>query len=150
MSLRMLPRRVRLALAASLALLPIVAACTPTVPSNPTDYSVNTYAGQRLRWNPCSAVHWRAHLPMAPAGALTTVQAAVSTLSAKTGIPFVYDGAAAYIPQKGSYAQQPSSLVVSFAHHPGRPSASDYLTGGTNVGYGGYLATGSYRNGTVV
>jgi hypothetical protein len=146
----MLPRRLRLVLAAFLGLLPIVAACAPsTVAGNPTDYSVNTYAGQRLRWNPCSAVHWRADLRNAPAGTLATVKAAVAALSAKTGIPFVYDGAATYIPQKGSYAQ-PSSLVVSFARHPGRPSASSYLTGGSNVGYGGYQATGSYKNGRVV
>lgn len=150
MSLRLLPRRVRLVLAAFLGLLPIVAACAPSaVAGNPTDYSTNVFAGQRMRWNPCSVVHWRADLRMAPAGTLTALKSAVAALSAKTGITFVYDGAATYIPQKGSYAQ-PSPLVVSFAHHPGRPSASNYLTGGTNVGYGGYLATGSYQKGKVV
>src|SRR5689334_15658269 len=115
MLLRMLPRRARLVLAAVLGLLPIIAACAPNVVAgNPTDYSVNTYAGQRLRWNPCSAVHWRADLRFAPAGALSTVQAAVAQLSANTGIPFVYDGPASYIPQQGNYSQ-PSSLIVSFA-----------------------------------
>jgi hypothetical protein len=150
MSLRMLSRRVRLVLAAFLGLLPILAACAPSVVAgNPTDYSINTYAGQRLRWNPCSTVHWRADLRLAPPGALTTVKAAVAQISAKTGITFVYDGTASYIPQKGNYAQ-PSSLVVSFARHPGRPTASNYLTGGSNVAYGGYLAAGSYKNGKVV
>src|SRR3978361_931034 len=138
MALRMLPRRARLVLMAVLVLLPIVAACAPAaVAGNPKDYSVNTYAGQRMRWNPCTAVHWRADLRNAPPGALATVKAAVATLSSKSGIPFVYDGGAPWIPQKGNYAQ-PASLVVSFGRRPGRPSASNYLTGGSNVGYGGY------------
>src|SRR3954469_17299263 len=111
MAIGKLSHRVLVSLAAVLGALPVLAACAPAVGGDPTDYSVNTYAGQRLRWNPCAAVHWRADLRMAPAGTLTTAKAAVSTLSAKTGIPFVYDGAATYIPQKGSYAQ-PSSLVV--------------------------------------
>lgn len=150
MSLRILPRRARLVLAAFLGLLPILAACAPNaVAGNPSDYSINTFAGQRMRWNPCSAVHWRADLRNAPAGTLTTVKAAVAALSAKTGIPFVYDGAAKWIPQRGNY-NQPSSLVVSFGRRAGRPSASNYLTGGTNVGYGGYQATGVYKNGKAV
>src|SRR4051795_654727 len=114
MLLRVLPRRVRLVLAAFLGLLPIVAACAPNaVAGTPSDYSINTYAGQRLRWNPCSAVHWRADLRFAPAGALSQVKAAVAALSAKTGIPFVYDGTASYIPQRGNFAQ-PAPLIVSF------------------------------------
>jgi hypothetical protein len=150
MILRKLPRRARMVFMAVAALLPIVAACAPSaVAGNPTDYSINTYAGQRMRWNPCTAVHWRADLRNAPAGTLPTVQAAVANLSSKSGIPFVYDGAATWIPQQGNYSQ-PASLVVSFGRRPGRPSSSNYLTGGTNVGYGGYLATGSYKNGKVV
>jgi hypothetical protein len=150
MSLNVLSRRKRAVLAASLGLLPLVAACAPNVvPGNPTDFSVNTAAGQHLRWNPCAPVHWKADLRNAPAGTLTPLKAAVANLSAKSGITFVYDGAASYIPQKGSTAQ-PSSLVVSFARPPGRPSASNYLTGGTNVGYGGFEATGVNENGKPV
>lgn len=150
MSLNVLSRHKRAVLVASLGLLPIVAACSPNaVAGNPTDYSVNTLAGQHLRWNPCAPVHWRADLRNAPAGTLTTVKAAVANVSAKLGITFVYDGAATYIPQQGDY-NQPSSLVVSFARHPGRPSPSNWLTGGTNVGYGGFQATGVIRNGQPV
>jgi hypothetical protein len=110
---------------------------------------VNTFQGQRLRWNPCTAVHWRADLRNAPAGTLVLLKSAVADLSSKTGIPFTYDGAASYIPQKTSTGQ-PSSLIVSFGRRPGRPWASNYLTGGTNVGYGGFTANGSYKNGRIV
>jgi hypothetical protein len=150
MALRAFSRRTRLALAAAAAAVPVLAACAPAVVAgNPTDYSVNTYQGQRLRWNPCQPVHWRADLRNAPAGTLTTAKNAVAALSAASGIPFVYDGAATYLPQQGSTAQ-PAPLVLSFARRPGRPSASNYLTGGTNVGYGGYTATGASKNGKVV
>lgn len=149
MTLRRVPRAVRLVLVATVGLLPVLAACAPAVAGNPSDYSVNVFQGQRMRWNPCTAVHWRADLRNAPAGTLTAVGAAVTNLSAKTGIPFVYDGAAAWIPQQGNF-NQPAPLVVSFGRAVGRPSASNYLTGGTNVGYGGYQATGVYKNGSVV
>jgi hypothetical protein len=149
MTFRKLSRRMRLVVLTALAALPVLAACAPAVSGNPSDYSINTYQGQRLRWNPCTAVHWRADLRNAPAGTLTTVKNAVAELSAKTGIPFVYDGAATYIPQRGSY-NQPAPLVISFGRRAGRPSASSYLPGGTTVGYGGYQATGSSVNGKVV
>src|SRR3954447_5564879 len=149
MTLRKLSRPVRLVLLTVLAALPVLAACTPAVSGNPSDYSVTTAAGQRLRWNPCAPVHWRADVRNAPAGTLTTVKNAVATLSAKTGITFVYDGSASYIPQRGSY-NQPAPLVVSFGRRAGRPSPSSYLTGGTNVGYGGWQSSYSYKNGKPV
>jgi matrixin len=150
MTLRKLPRRVRLVLGALLALVPILAACAPAaVAGNPSDYSVNTHLGQRLRWNPCAPIHWRADLRNAPAGTLSALKSAVAALSSKSGIPFVYDGAATFIPQRGGPAG-PAPLVVSFGRRPGRPSASNYLTGGTNVGYGGFTATGVYVQGKAV
>lgn len=150
MSLRMETRRARLLLGALLAVVPILAACTPTaVAGNPSDYAVSVYQGQRLRWNPCAPVRWRADLRNAPAGTLAALQSAVATLSSESGIPFVYDGAASFIPQKGG-ATGPAPLVVSFGRRPGRPSASNYLTGGSNVGYGGYTATGTWVQGKAV
>jgi hypothetical protein len=135
---------------AVLALLPILAACAPSaVAGRPSDYSVTSFQGQRLRWNPCTAVHWRADLRNAPAGTLAVLKSAVAEVSSKTGIAFVYDGAATWIPQKGKF-NQPSSLIVSFGRRPGRPSASNYLTGGSNVGYGGFMSNGTYKNGRVV
>jgi hypothetical protein len=150
MTLRSLSRRARLVLVALLGVLPVLAACGPSVVAgNPTDYSLNTHQAQRLRWNPCTTVHWRADLRNAPANTLPLVQGAVATLSAKTGIRFVYDGPASYVPQKGGFAKQPSSLIVSFGRAPGRPSSSNYLSGGSMVGYGGYQATGVYVGGGV-
>ena len=74
MAIRNVPRRARMLIMAVLVLLPFVAACGPAaVAGNPGDFSINTYAGQRMRWNPCTAVHWRADLRNAPAGALPTV-----------------------------------------------------------------------------
>jgi hypothetical protein len=146
---RRAPRAIRLVLATTVGLLPVLAACAPAVAGNPADYSVNTFQGQRMRWNPCTPVHWRADLRNAPAGTLTAVSAAVRNLSAKTGIPFVYDGSAVWIPEPGNF-NQPAPLIISFGRPAGRPSASSYLTGGTNVGYGGYQATGVYKNGAVV
>jgi len=150
MTLRKFPRRVRLALGVLLAVVPILAACAPAaVAGNPNDYSVNTHLGQRLRWNPRAAVQWRADLRNAPAGTLNVLKSAVAALSSKTGIPFVYDGPASFIPQRGGPAG-PAPLVVSFGRRTGRPAASNYLTGGTNVGYGGFTATGQYVNGKAV
>jgi hypothetical protein len=152
MALRSFSRRARLAVVALLAAVPVVAACTPTSAAstgNPTDYSTNFAGGQRLRWNPCAVVHWRADVRNAPATALSEVRTAVATLSAKTGITYVYDGPASYIPQQGGFASQPAPLVVSFGRAPGRPSASNYLSGGSNVGYGGYQAVGTSVNGKV-
>src|SRR4051794_10149418 len=147
MTPRKLPRRVRLVLGALVTLVPILAACAPAaVAGRPTDYSVSTHLGQRLRWNPCAPVHWRADLRNAPAGTLTALKSAVATLSSKSGIPFVYDGAATYVPQRGG-PSGPAPLVISFGRRPGRPSASNYLSGGSNVGYGGGTAAGAFGKG---
>ena len=48
MAIRNVPRRARLLLTAVLVPLPFVTACGPAaVAGNPSDFSINTYAGQR-------------------------------------------------------------------------------------------------------
>ena len=149
MKLRLARRHLAAVAVATLGLTPVLAACGPTVVGNPQDYSVNNYAGQVMRWNPCAPVHWRADLRLAPPGALTTVQQSVAALSAATGISFVYDGTATYIPQPSS-TTQPAPLVVSFGRHSGQPLGSNYLTGSGQIGDGGYRAVGTWNGKAVI
>lgn len=145
MTLRLPARRLLAVLVAALGLAPVLAACGPApVTGNPSDYALNITDGQSMRWNPCAVVHWRADLRLAPPGALATVQQAVSTLGAATGITFAYDGTTSYIPQQGS-APQPAPLVISFGQHLGRPLGSNLLTGAGQIGEGGYHTYGAWN-----
>lgn len=146
MTLRLPARRLLSVFVAAFALAPFLAACGPApVAGNARDYALNITAGQKMRWNPCAVVHWRADLRLAPPGALATVQQAVATLSSATGITFAYDGTTSYIPQQGS-TWQPAPLVISFAQHSGRPSGSNWLTASGQIGDGGYQAYAPWQS----
>ncbi len=126
-------------------------ACGPAVssgvPGNPADFSVNVFTvsgspGSWVqRWNPCVAVHYRVNTALEPSG-LATAKSAVAALSKASGLAFSYDGSTNYVPTRGSWSQ-PADLVISFARHNGQPGGSSYLSGGAQLGEGGFQS--SYR-----
>ena len=48
--------------------------------------------GKPVRWNPCTAIHWRANVMRAPLGGLDALKAAVASVAATTGTTWVFDG----------------------------------------------------------
>jgi len=135
------PRRAVLGVTAVLAAVS-VACGAPPVPGVSTDFSITRASdGHVLRWNPCAVIHWRLDSRIEP-GAFTSVNTAINTLASGTGMSFVYDGTAVYIPQMGGW-DQPSPLIVSFARHSGLALGSNYLTGAGQIGEGGWTAAGT-------
>lgn len=76
------------------------AATTGTsVPTLGRQYAFSTVLdGKPVRWNPCSAIHWRANVTRAPLGGLDVLKAAVASIAAATGTTWVYDGTSTAIP----------------------------------------------------
>jgi hypothetical protein len=144
------PRRL-LALGA-IALAAATTACGPihsraTVGSS-ADYAINNYSGWVQRWNPCTPIHYKVNMTGAPAGELSRVFSAVTTVSNATGLHFAYDGETSYVPQQGNW-NQPSELVIAFANHNGSAGGSTYLSGANQLGEGGFQSTYETMNGRI-
>jgi hypothetical protein len=99
------------------------------------------------RWNPCTTIHYAVNAAEAPAGALTTVQQAITRLSSATGITFVFDGTTSEIPTSAwGYGPSPSfpsgwqPLLIGFVH-----DAESDLLEGDNAGTG-YPETVEFKN----
>jgi hypothetical protein len=99
-------------------------------PSHAASYALmsEVVAGEPLRWEPCSTVHWSFNPENAPAGGLAVVQSAVNRVAAVTGLRFTYDGAATSVPttayleaQTGAASFQP--LLIGWS----TPAASSLL-----------------------
>ena len=122
----------------------MAAALVLTVPAASTaatspGYALTTRAGSVIRWNPCTTIHYRVNLALAPAGALADVKAAVARLQRATGMTFVYSGTTRVVPQQ-SFAStaQPGHwppLTIAWA----TPATSDLLTPG-DAGIGGIFS----------
>lgn len=54
--------------------------------------------GKPVRWNPCTAIHWRANVLRAPLGGLDALKAAVASVAATTGTTWVFDGTTSTAP----------------------------------------------------
>ncbi len=75
-----------------------------------------------LRWNPCEPLAWVWNPAGAPSGALADVQAAVSSVSAATGIPFRYEGVSdepgrthsGFWQLQSRYGHRPAPVLVAF------------------------------------
>lgn len=101
--------------------------------------------GSVVRWNPCTAVHYRMNLARAPKGAERDVREAIKRISAATGIRFVEDGRTSTLPQRSYGADakpwkgEVPPLVIAWAR-PGRGSGrSDALASGPEqLGVGGW------------
>lgn len=142
-------------LLAGVAAVTVAAGCTPppAAPGNPADFAVNNFTVPNhpgswvQRWNPCAAVHYRVNNALEPA-ALATVKSAVAALAKGTGITFVFDGTTSYVPQSNQW-NQPASLVIAFTGHQGQAGGSNYLSGGSQLGDGGFRSQYSLINNKV-
>lgn len=94
------------------------------------------------RWNPCRAHTYKVNVAAVPGPSRRTVlaetQAAMRTLSAKTGIPFTYRGGTAEVPRKGSSAKQSAELIIAYT----TPAKTNYSLAGSTMGQGGYRFEG--------
>ena len=64
--------------------------------------------GFRVRWNPCTPIHYVINPGIAPAGSVEDVHEAVRRVSSATGIAFEYDGLTREIPTRGREAYMPA------------------------------------------
>lgn len=115
-----------------------------TLPTGPHTF-LNVDNGVPTRWNPCQPVPWQFNPSGAPVGGFEVVQAAMTTLAAKTGLQLQYAGTATTTPSAAYLAQSWGSfrpLLVGWSS----PQASDLLAGGdaSLVGMARILWTGSY------
>lgn len=78
---------------------PHAATTGTSVPTLGRHYAFSSVvAGKPVRWNPCSAIHWRANVTRAPLGGLDVLKAAVAGIAAATGTTWVYDGTSTAVP----------------------------------------------------
>jgi len=99
--------------------------------------------GSTVRWNPCSAITWKANLTLAPAGALDDLEVAFARLSEATGMTFAYGGTTTTIPTDDwlGGAEQ-DVIVVAWA-----PATLTDLWTETADGRGGWYAEGTSGDG---
>jgi len=115
-------------------------------PTGPHSF-LNVEQGLPTRWNPCQPIPWQFNPAGAPARGFETVQAALETVSQKTGLQFRYDGPTATVPTM-SYLSQSwlkfRPLLIGWSSG----AESDLLAGsGSNmVGMARILWTGSYAD----
>ncbi|MEA2581613.1 MAG: hypothetical protein QOE83_2505 [Actinomycetota bacterium] len=108
-------------IASIVALIAMVAAAIAPIfrydPSAHTgEYSfIDTRNGQPVRWNPCAPIHYVVNLTDAPPGSLADVKAAVATISAASGIQFVYDGISDEVPLPLRKPYQPDRYPARWA-----------------------------------
>jgi hypothetical protein len=92
---------------AVLAPAPAPAALVSTVSNN---YRFSSLLdGQPVRWDPCTAIHWRSNTARGPVGGLTVLKGAVAKIAAATGTTWVYDGASASTPSTAYLPKTPTS-----------------------------------------
>ena len=123
---------------------PPASASVGALPTGPHAF-LHVEDGVPTRWNPCQPIPWQFNPVGAPAGGLAVVQAAMGTLSERTGLPLRYDGPTSTTPALG-YLQQPwggfRPLLVGWSSS----TESDLLAGApaSRVGTARILWTGSY------
>jgi Fibronectin type III domain len=119
-------------------------AVTPAagVVTAPASYTVNYTTlgnGKKVvtRWNPCRSHTYKVNLAAVPAASRPTLLAethtAMGVLTAKSGIPFVYQGATTEVPQPGSHASQSAELIIAYT----TPDKTSYPLSGSTAGVGG-------------
>jgi len=80
------------------------------------EYSfIDRFNGRPVRWNPCAPIHYVVNLTNAPPGSLYDVKEAVKTISAASGIQFVYDGPSNEVPQPHRQPYQPDRYPARWA-----------------------------------
>lgn len=97
--------------------------------------------GSVVRWDPCTAIHYRANYTYAPAGAEADVKQAIVILGAQSGLTFINDGSSGEIPQSsygvGSSPGNRPPLLIAWAAPGTGAGRSNLLPGLPVVGVGG-------------
>jgi hypothetical protein len=146
-----LRRTILLTVAVSLLVAAVPAAVAQASPPNAGPYGsyrVSHFAGFVERWDPCAPIPYRTDTRLLNAAGLKLVKAAVGELAEATGMTFVYQGSTLFVPQPG-HPTQPDPLIVSFRNAGGQVYGSNYLLGGEELGYGGFLSTYTFDAGRV-
>jgi hypothetical protein len=85
--------------------------------------------GQPVRWNPCTAIHWKANVARGPVGGLDVLKAAVAHIATSTKTTWVYDGATTTVPSTAYLPTVPTNtnkpVVIGWTDG----TASDLLRG---------------------
>jgi hypothetical protein len=112
-------------------------AVTPAVAPYTLSYATIGNDKVVMRWNPCRAHTYKVNLAAVPAAYRPTMLAethtAIGVLTAKSGIPFVYQGATGEVPQPSSLASQSAELIIAYT----TPDKTSYPLSGNTAGYGG-------------
>jgi len=98
-----------------------------------------------IRWNPCSAVHYRIALnQLAPPSEIAQVRSVFGIVgTALGGVTFVYDGPTSVVPDTvDDAARAGTDIVVAFAL-PGSGATRSGLLSGWEAGRGGFAAAGT-------
>jgi hypothetical protein len=111
----------------------------PAVGSDSYRFLATNGDGSPVGYSPCRPLHYVVNADLAPAGAQQLVPEAIATISAATGITFVYDGATSEQPsaqrppyQPEAYGERWAPLLIAWT----TPDVAPQLTGKV-VGTGG-------------
>lgn len=118
---------------------------TASAAASSSAYTLNTNTdGSVVRWNPCTAIHWKVNLAQAPPSALADATTAVATLSAATGLTLVFDGTTTTTPTTTwlRSTADPDTIVIAWA-----PKATTDLYGTIADGEGGWREAGTSPDG---
>lgn len=119
----------------------------PAVTSGSYRFLAVNSDGSPVGYSPCRPLHYVVNTALAPAGAEHLVPDAIRTISAATGITFVYDGTTAEQPspqrrpyQPDAYGERWAPLLIAWTTPETAPALTGKVigTGGsTHFGYGG-------------
>lgn len=122
-------------------LAPAAAAVTPAAYATT---AVKLTDGRRvvLRWNPCQMITYRINVSAVPsrqrAAMITQIRAAVTRLTAASGLTYSYEGTTTAVPRTSSIARQSAELIIAVT----TPAATDFAIGKGVLGTAA-TATGS-------
>jgi hypothetical protein len=85
--------------------------------------------GQPVRWDPCTAIHWRSNTARGPVGGLAVLMESVAKIAALTGTTWVYDGASTTAPSTSYLPKTPASVYKPVLLGWTDGASSDLLAG---------------------
>ena len=85
--------------------------------------------GQPVRWDPCTAIHWRSNTARGPVGGLAVLKESVAKIAAITGTTWVYDGATTTAPSSSYLPKTPAKVYKPVLLGWTDGASSDLLAG---------------------
>ena len=67
-------------------------------------------ANKQVRWNPCTAIRWRANVSRAPLGGLDVLKAAVASVAYATNTTWVFEGTTTTVPTSSFLPTTPTAV----------------------------------------